>query len=133
MLTINTNVHSLFGNRMLAAGRMNLDRSMERLSSGLRINSAQDDASGLAISDRMTAQIRGLNQASRNINDGISLLQTAEGAMQEVTNLLQRGRELAVQAGSDALSDSDRKSLQAEVNQIKQEIDRIGRDTTFNG
>lgn len=133
MLTINTNVHSLFGNRMLSAGRMNLDRSMERLSSGLRINSAQDDASGLAISDRMTAQIRGLNQASRNINDGISLLQTAEGAMQEVTNLLQRGRELAVQAGSDALSDSDRKSLQAEVNQIKQEIDRIGRDTTFNG
>lgn len=133
MLTINTNILSQFSNRMLTAGRMNLDRSMERLSSGLRINSAQDDASGLAISDRMTSQIRGLNQASRNINDGISLLQTAEGAMQEVTNLVQRGRELAVQAGSDALSDSDRKSLQAEVNQIKQEIDRIGRDTTFNG
>lgn len=133
MLTINTNILSQFGNRMLTAGRLNLDRSMERLSSGLRINSAQDDASGLAISDRMTSQIRGLNQASRNINDGISLLQTAEGAMQEVTNLVQRGRELAVQAGSDALSDSDRKSLQAEVNQIKQEIDRIGRDTTFNG
>lgn len=133
MLTINTNMNALFSNRMFSGGQSRLENSMERLSSGLRINSAADDASGLAISDRMTSQIRGLNQASRNINDGISLLQTAEGAMQEATNLLQRGRELAVQAGSAALSDSDKQSLQAEINQIKQEINRIGDTTSFNG
>lgn len=133
MLTINTNPASLFANRTFSAGQTRLEDSMKKLSSGLRINSASDDASGLAISDRMTSQIRGLNQAVRNINDGVSLLQTAEGAMQEVTNLLQRGRELAVQSGSSALSDSDKQSLQAEVNQIKSEINRIGDATSFNG
>lgn len=133
MLTINSNIDALFSYRMFTGGQSRLQNSMERLSSGLRINSAADDASGLAISDRMTSQIRGLNQASRNINDGISLLQTAEGAMQEATNLLQRGRELAVQAGSSALSNSDKQSLQAEINQIKQEINRIGDATSFNG
>ncbi len=133
MLTINTNINVLFASRMLSSGQGQKETSMQRLSSGLRINSASDDASGLAISDRMTTQIRGLNQAARNINDGASLLQTAEGAMQEITNLLQRGRELAVQAGSAALTQSDKDSLQEEIVQIKAEIDRIGEVTTFNG
>lgn len=133
MLTINTNTSAMFANRTFDSGQTKLEDSMKRLSSGLRINSASDDASGLAITDRMTSQIRGLNQAVRNMNDGISLLQTAEGAMQEATNLLQRGRELAVQAGSAALSVNDKQSLQAEVNQINQEINRIGSATSFNG
>ena len=106
---------------------------MQRLSSGLRINSAKDDAAGLSISDRMTSQIRGLNQAVRNSNDGISLAQTAEGALQETTNILQRMRELAVQSANDTNSASDRSSLQAEVNQLKQEMTRIADTTSFNG
>lgn len=106
---------------------------MERLSSGLRINSAKDDAAGLAISDRMTSQIRGLNQAARNANDGISLAQTAEGAMQETVNILQRIRELAVQSANDTNSDADRASLQAEVDQLVQELNRISDSTQFNG
>jgi flagellin len=110
-----------------------LDRCIERLSSGLRINSAKDDAAGLAISDRMTTQIRGLNQAVRNANDGISLAQTAEGALQETTNLLQRMREIAIQAANDTNSDSDRQSLQAEIIQLKAEINRIAEHTQFNG
>lgn len=133
MLTINTNTAAQFAGRMFSATKNGLDQSLERLSSGLRINSAADDAAGLAISNRMTAQIRGVNQASRNINDGISLLQTAEGALQEVTTLIQRGRELAVQAGNGHLSDSDKTSIQAEIEQIKQEVNRIGNTTTFNG
>lgn len=133
-LTINTNIAALNAQRNLGASQAELGTSMQRLSSGLRINSAKDDAAGLAISDRMTAQIRGMNQAVRNLNDGISLLQTAEGALQEVTNLIQRGRELAVQAGNEAtLSETDKDSLQAEIVQIKAEIDRIGQTTTFNG
>jgi flagellin len=106
---------------------------MQRLSSGLRINSAKDDAAGLAISDRMTSQIRGLNQAARNSNDGISLAQTAEGALQESTNILQRMRELAVQSANDTNSASDRSSLQAEVGQLISEMDRIATTTQFNG
>jgi flagellin len=106
---------------------------MQRLSSGLRINSAKDDAAGLAISDRMTSQIRGLNQAARNANDGISLAQTAEGAMQEATNILQRMRELSVQSANDSNSATDRSSLQKEVNQLQQELDRIATSTEFNG
>lgn len=105
---------------------------MARLSSGLRINSAKDDAAGLAISDRMTSQIRGLNQAARNANDGISLAQTAEGALQETTNILQRIRELAIQSANDTNSASDRTSLQAEVNQLLEEITRIADSTSFN-
>ncbi len=107
--------------------------SMERLSSGLRINSAKDDAAGLAISNRMTSQIRGLNQAARNANDGISLAQTAEGAMQESTNILQRIRDLAVQSANATNTVSDRASMQAEVSQLVQEMNRISNNTEFNG
>ncbi len=132
-LSINTNVMSLNAQRNLGSTQNNLATSMQRLSSGLRINSAKDDAAGLAISDRMTSQIRGLNQAVRNANDGISLAQTAEGALQESTNILQRMRELAVQSANDTNSATDRQSLQAEVNQLKQELDRIAETTQFNG
>ena len=132
-LTINTNVASLNAQRNLGASQSNLNKSMQRLSSGLRINSAKDDAAGLAISDRMTAQIRGLNQAARNANDGISLAQTAEGALQESTNILQRMRELAVQSANDTNSASDRSSLNDEVGQLKAELDRIAQTTEFNG
>jgi len=132
-LTINTNVAALNAQRNLARSQGDLATSMERLSSGLRINSAKDDAAGLAISDRMTSQIRGLNQAARNANDGISLAQTAEGAMQESTNILQRIRELSVQAANATNSAADRAALQAEVNQLKTEMNRIAQSTTFNG
>ncbi|EKD33603.1 MAG: hypothetical protein ACD_75C02645G0010 [uncultured bacterium] len=132
-LSINTNVASLNAQRNLGASQTNLNKSMQRLSSGLRINSAKDDAAGLSISDRMTSQIRGLNQAARNANDGISLAQTAEGAMQESTNILQRMRELSVQSANDTNTDSDRASLQSEVIQLQAELDRIADTTTFNG
>jgi len=124
---------SLNAQRNLGTSQSALSKSMQRLSSGLRINSAKDDAAGLSISDRMTSQIRGLNQAARNANDGISLAQTAEGALQETTNILQRMRELAVQSANDTNSSSDRTSLQAEVNQLKQEMTRIADTTEFNG
>ncbi len=132
-LTINTNVASLNAQRNLGKSQSALNKSMQRLSSGLRINSAKDDAAGLAISDRMTSQIRGLNQAARNANDGISLAQTAEGALQESTNILQRMRELAVQSANDTNTSSDRASLQAEVSQLQSELDRIANTTSFNG
>ncbi len=132
-LSINTNVMSLNAQRNLGKSQSALSQSMTRLSSGLRINSAKDDAAGLAISDRMTSQIRGLNQAARNANDGISLAQTAEGAMQESTNILQRMRELSVQSANASNSVADRDALQAEVNQLQQEMDRISGTTTFNG
>jgi flagellin len=131
-LTINTNVAALNAQRNLSKSQGSLNQSMERLSSGLRINSAKDDAAGLAISDRMTSQIRGLNQAARNANDGISMAQTAEGALSESTNILQRIRELAIQSANDTNSSSDRSSLQAEVNQLQQEMTRIAETTTFN-
>lgn len=132
-LSINTNVMSLNAQRNLGKSQSALGKSMQRLSSGLRINSAKDDAAGLAISDRMTSQIRGLNQAARNANDGISLAQTAEGAMQESTNILQRMRELSVQSANASNSVADRDALQAEVNQLQSEMDRISNTTTFNG
>ncbi len=132
-LVVNTNVSSLNAQRNLVGTNRSLTRSIQRLSSGLRINSAKDDAAGLAISDRMTSQIRGLNQAIRNANDGISLAQTAEGALQESTNILQRMRELAVQAANDTNSASDRASLQDEINQLQSEMDRIRNTTEFNG
>lgn len=132
-LTINTNVASLNAQRNLNSSQSELNTSMQRLSSGLRINSAKDDAAGLAISDRMTSQIRGLNQAARNANDAISLAQTAEGALQETTNLLQRMRELAVQSSNDTNTESDRGSLDAEYQQLVAEIDRIAETTSFNG
>ncbi len=132
-IVINTNVPSLTAQRNLYKTQSLLNRSLQRLSSGLRINSAKDDAAGLAISDRMTAQIRGLNQAVRNANDGISLAQTAEGALQESTNILQRIRELAIQAANDTNSATDRASLQQEVAQLQQELNRIADTTSFNG
>lgn len=130
---INTNMLSLNAQRNLSTSQTSLATALQRLSSGLRINSAKDDAAGLAISERFTAQIRGLNQAVRNANDGISLAQTAEGAMAEVTNNLQRIRELAVQSANATNSASDRASLQAEVAQLLEEIDRVADQTTFNG
>ena len=130
---INTNVLSLISQRNLNKSQGQLATSLQRLSSGLRINSAKDDAAGLAISDRMTAQIRGLNQAARNSNDGISLAQTAEGALSATGNLLQRMRELSIQSANGTNSASDRASLQSEVNQIIQEIDRVASTTEFNG
>jgi len=132
-IVINTNVASLNAQRNLGQTQNQMNVSMERLSSGLRINSAKDDAAGLAISDRMTSQIRGLNQAARNANDGISLAQTAEGALQESTNILQRMRELAVQSANDTNSASDRASLNDELEQIKAELERIAVTTEFNG
>lgn len=132
-LTVNTNVASLNAQRNLVGTQKLLNRSLQRLSSGLRINSAKDDAAGLAISDRMGAQIRGLNQAVRNANDGISMAQTAEGATQEITNILQRMRELGVQARNASNTDSDRQSLNDEFQQLKSELDRIATTTAFNG
>jgi len=130
---INSNVLSLNAQRNLTNSQSLLATSLQRLSSGLRINSAKDDAAGLAISNRFTAQIRGLNQAVRNANDGISLAQTAEGALVEVGNNLQRIRELAVQSANATNSASDRASLQAEVDQLLSEIDRVANQTAFNG
>ena len=132
-LTINTNIASLNAQRNLGSSQGLLGKSLQRLSSGLRINSAKDDAAGLAISDRMTSQVRGLNQAVRNANDGISMAQTAEGALGEVTNILQRMRELAVQSSNGTNSTADRTSLNSEVTQLKAEIDRIANNTKFNG
>lgn len=132
-LVINTNVASLNSQRQLMNSGTALDRATERLSSGQRINSAKDDAAGLAISNRMTSQVRGLDQAIRNANDGISLIQTAEGALQESTNILQRMRELSIQAANGIYSDADRSTLNAEVKQLILELDRISEATSFNG
>lgn len=132
-LTVNTNIASLNAQRNMGNVQGMLNKSLQRLSSGLRVNSAKDDAAGLAISNRMTSQIRGLDQAARNANDGISLAQTAEGAMQEVTNNLQRIRELAIQAANDTNTAEDRASLNAEVTQLVAEIERVATTTSFNG
>lgn len=132
-MTINTNIASLTAQRYLNKTQNSLNTSMERLSSGLRINSAKDDAAGLGISTRLSAKISGMNQAVRNANDGISLLQTAEGATQEVTNILQRIRELAVQSANGTYSTSDRTSMNSEVTQLTGEINRISQSTNFNG
>ncbi|WP_348675040.1 flagellin [uncultured Abyssibacter sp.] len=133
MQVINTNVMSLNAQRNLNNSQGMLAESMQRLSTGLRINSAKDDAAGLAISERFTAQIRGLDQAARNANDGISLAQTAEGALGEVTNNLQRIRELAVQSSNATNNNTDRAALQTEVSQLLSEINRVADTTTFNG
>ncbi len=132
-LTINTNVNSLTAQRNLATNQSSLATSLQRLSSGLRVNSAKDDAAGLAIAERLNSQVRGLNVASRNANDGISLSQTAEGALGKVTDSLQRIRELAVQSSNATNSADDRKALQNEVSQLRDEIDRVAKNTTFNG
>jgi flagellin len=130
---VNSNINSLNAQRNLSASQMSLSTSMQRLSSGLRINSAKDDAAGLAIADRMTAQIRGVNQATRNANDGISMAQTAEGALAASSSILQRVRELAVQSSNATNSASDRAALNAEVGQLASELGRIASTTQFNG
>ena len=132
-LFVNTNVASINGQRNLMGSTNSLETSMNRLASGLRINSARDDAAGLQISNRLTSQINGLNVAMRNANDGISMAQTAEGAMQESTNILQRMRDLAIQSANATNSTVDRKALQEEVIQLKSELDRIANTTTFGG
>jgi flagellin len=130
---INTNIASLTAQRNLNSSQNALNTSLQRLSSGLRINSARDDAAGLAIANRFTSQIRGLDQAIRNANDGISLAQVSEGALQESTNILQRIRELSIQSANSTNSASDRASLNSEVNQLKQQLDNIANTTEFNG
>ncbi|MFO1336658.1 MAG: flagellin domain-containing protein [Burkholderiaceae bacterium] len=131
--TINTNVASLNAQRNLSASQSSLATSMQRLSSGLRINSAKDDAAGLAIAERMNAQVRGMNVAIRNANDGISLAQTAEGALSKVGDSLQRMRELAVQARNATNSSSDKNSLNKEFHELQSEITRVLGGTSFNG
>ncbi|MFL0803037.1 MAG: flagellar biosynthesis protein FliC [Agarilytica sp.] len=132
-LVVNSNIASLNAQRQLLQSGQDLDKASERLASGKRINSAADDAAGLAITNRQTSTIRGLDQAVRNANDGISLIQTAEGALDETTNILQRMRELAIQSANGIYSDTDRATLNAEVQQLKAEVDRIADSTSFNG
>ena len=133
MTTINTNVMSMNAQRNLQSSQGSLATSMQRLSSGLRVNSAKDDAAGLAIAERMNSQIKGLSVAARNANDGISLAQTAEGALGKVGDMLQRMRELAVQSANATNSADDRTALQAEVKQLADEVDRVSKQTSFNG
>jgi flagellin len=133
MTAINTNVKSLIAQQALTVNNRGLTKTMEQLSTGKRINSAADDAAGLSISNKMTAQIRGLNQAVRNANDAISMVQTAEGALNEVTNMLQRMRELAVQSVNGTNSAADRTSLDSEFDALTAEISRISNKTTWNG
>src|SRR5450759_1925176 len=130
---INTNMASLNAQRNLSTSQSALQISLQRLSSGLRINSAKDDAAGMAISSRMTSQINGLNQAARNANDGISLAQTAEGSLNAITDNLQRLRELAVQSANSTNSASDRAALNAEAQTLVAEISRVASTTQFNG
>ncbi|WP_348755213.1 flagellin [uncultured Aquincola sp.] len=131
--TINTNIASLNAQRNLNASQSSLQTSMQRLSSGVRVNSAKDDAAGLAIAERMNTQVRGLSVAARNANDGISMAQTAEGALGKIGDMLQRMRELAVQSSNASNSTQDRSALQAEVGQLRDEIDRVAKQTGFNG
>ncbi|WP_274968343.1 flagellin [Succinimonas amylolytica] len=132
-LYVNTNASSLNAQRMMANSTNSLDTSYKRLASGLRINSAKDDAAGLQISDRLTSQINGLNQGNRNAQDGISFAQTAEGAMDEMVTMYQRIRTLALQSANGTNSEADRTAIQQEVDSLCSEIDRISRDTTFGG
>ena len=132
-LYVNTNVSSLNAQRQLMNSGNELDTSFKRLSSGFRINSAADDAAGLQISNRLGSQIMGLNQGNRNANDGISLAQTAEGAMDEVTSMFQRVRTLAQQAANGSNTDEDRLALQEEIRALMEETNRVASDTTFGG
>src|SRR5689334_5939685 len=131
-LRVNTNIASLNSQRHLRLTRQNLDKSLEKLSSGSRINRAGDDAAGLAISENLRAQIRGLSQAERNAQDGVSLVQVAEGGLQEISNILIRLRELAVQAASDTVGPTERKFLNTEYDALMSEIDRIANATEYN-
>ena len=132
-LFVNTNVSSINAQRQLQKSGVELDTSFKRLSSGLRINSAADDAAGLQISDRLQSQILGLNQGNRNANDGISLAQTAEGAMDEITSMFQRIRTLSQQASNGSNTDEDRLAIQEEIRQLSSEVNRVATDTTFGG
>ncbi|SER47899.1 flagellin [Salipaludibacillus aurantiacus] len=131
-MKINNNIQALNAYRNLNQNQFQTSKNLEKLSSGLRINRAADDAAGLAISEKMRSQIRGLKQAERNAMDGISLIQTAEGALTEVHSMLQRMRELAVQAANDTYTDEDREQIQNEINELVEEIDSIGQKTEFN-
>ena len=130
---VKTNVSSLNGQRYLNNVQSSLNTTYQRLSSGLRINSAKDDAAGLQIADRLTSQINGLNQGNRNANDGIALAQTIEGALDEITNMLQRSRTLCVQSANGTLGDDDRKAISDEIHSLQEEITRIAHETTFGG
>lgn len=132
-MIVNHNMSALFASRIEGINSKNLQESMAKLSSGERINSAKDDSAGLAISEKMRSQIRGLNQASRNVQNGVSMLQTAEGYMSSATDILQRIRELAVQSANGIYSDEDRAMLQTEVEQLVSEVDRISQTAEFNG
>ncbi len=132
-LYVNSNISSLNAQRQMMNSGNSLDTSFKRLSSGLRINSAADDAAGLQISDRLESQIQGLNQGNRNANDGISLAQTAEGAMDEVTSMFQRVRTLASQAANGSNTDTDRLAIQEEIRSLMAEVNRVAKDTTFGG
>ncbi|MBN9621604.1 MAG: flagellin FliC [Actinobacteria bacterium] len=132
-LRIQTNIEAFNAHRNLVSTSEGLGKAMERLSSGYRINRAADDAAGLAISERLRAQVKGIGQAQRNTQDAISVVQTAEGALNEVHSMLQRTRELAVQYKNGSLSESDKESIQLEVNQLASEVEQIGEDTEFNG
>jgi len=133
-MRINTNVMALSASNVLAGNQNNVQKSINKLSSGLRINSAADDAAGLAISEKMRSQIRGLNQAEANAQDGISLIQTAEGALQQTTDILQRMRELVIKAeNTGVLSEDDQDSIEVEIRELEVEMDRIALSTSFNG
>ncbi len=132
-MIINHNISSLFASRQLKFNQLNLNKEIQKLSSGNRINQAADDASGLAVSEKMRSQIRGLQQAARNAENGISFIQTAEGYLQETTDILQRIRELAVQAANGIYSEDDRMQIQVEVLQLVDEIDRVASHAQFNG
>ena len=133
MMTINTNVPSMFGAHALGRSNNALNTNFERLSTGLRINRAADDAAGLGVSEALKAEIRGMQQAMRNTNDGISMIQTAEGSLNEVQAIIQRLRELAVQAASDTLDNAERQYIETEKNQLVGEIDRLANTANFNG
>ena len=132
-MIINHNMSSMYANRVLGISNDNIMKNMEKLSSGERINRAGDDASGLAVSEKMRSQIRGLNQASRNINNGVSFIQTTEGYLQETTDIIQRILELAVQSSNGIYSDEDRMQIQVEVSQLVSEVDRVASQAQFNG
>ena len=132
-MVINHNMSAMFANRQLGVTGLSLDKDMEKLSSGMRINRAGDDASGLAVSEKMRSQIRGLNQASQNAQNGISFIQTTEGYLQETTDLMQRIRELAVQSSNGIYSDEDRMQIQVEISALVSEVDRIASSAQFNG
>ncbi len=132
-LRVNTNIQALASQRHLGTNNLSQQKALERLASGSRINKAGDDAAGLAISEKLKSQIRSMKQATRNANDGVSLVQVAEGAMNEISNIIVRMRELSIQAASDTIGDTERQYVDKEIQQLKSEVDRIANSTEFNG